>query len=97
VKTVFAHCRFGCKARLLLHDIDGQVPVKYVSNPTVVLEPINAAIPYLVWCVAHHEVMRGKPIRVKHSSCECDDRCTKATGETCNCSCGGINHGSEAI
>jgi len=29
--------------------------------------------------------------------CPCDDRCTNATGPNCNCKCGGINHGTQAV
>lgn len=29
--------------------------------------------------------------------CACDGRCTGATGPSCECSCGGINHGTGAV
>ena len=28
---------------------------------------------------------------------KCDSRCTNATGHTCNCACGGKNHGMYAL
>ena len=30
----------------------------------------------------------------KEDKCECDERCSDAQGPTCNCKCGGINHGT---
>lgn len=40
---------------------------------------------------------RLKCIWLKHikvvETTACDRRCTKAAGDTCNCSCGGANHG----
>ena len=99
--VVFAQCRNGCKVRLILADVNGTVPVRYRNSdgsnyPADTFEPAKRAIPYLAWCVAHKEPLHGKPIRVKHSEQVCDDRCTHATGEFCKCSCGGLNHGSEA-
>ena len=29
--------------------------------------------------------------------CKCDARCTFATGPNCDCSCGGVNHGSKMM
>jgi hypothetical protein len=40
-------------------------------------------------------LLHGKRIdgrQVDH--CPCDKRCTHATGHSCECSCGGANHGS---
>lgn len=31
------------------------------------------------------------------TACACDARCTSATGPKCNCSCGGVNHGSNRV
>jgi hypothetical protein len=31
-----------------------------------------------------------------HIACACDGRCTSATGPSCNCHCGGENHGTNA-
>jgi len=38
-------------------------------------------------------VERDRLIR-KEDHCACDSRCTDATGPHCNCSCGGVNHGT---
>lgn len=29
--------------------------------------------------------------------CACDSRCTNATGPSCDCSCGGVNHGTHRV
>jgi len=43
-----------------------------------------------------HGPMRGKPIKSRFVDRPCDRRCTHATGDTCLCSCGGLNHGADA-
>lgn len=39
------------------------------------------------------QVVKDKLIKTEER-CACDDRCTCATGPTCECKCGGENHGS---
>jgi len=44
-------------------------------------------------CPQGHE-MKGMIIEAhKHETVKCDSRCTHAKGHTCDCSCGGENHG----
>lgn len=38
-----------------------------------------------------------KRLTVTETLCACDGRCTSATGPSCDCSCGGANHGSGAV
>lgn len=33
----------------------------------------------------------------KVEACPCDARCTNALGPSCNCKCGGVNHGSNLV
>lgn len=48
-------------------------------------------------CGQHFEFMgrvhRDRLIQ-EHQECACDDRCTSARGPSCNCKCGGENHGA---
>lgn len=46
-------------------------------------------------CVEHHRQLRWKAIDGKFSERHtCDARCMNAIGPNCECSCGGVNHGS---
>lgn len=36
-------------------------------------------------------------VRGRHSDTPCDHRCTSAKGHTCDCSCGGANHGRDYL
>lgn len=42
---------------------------------------------------------RVKRDRLVHDTqrCACDARCTSARGPSCNCLCGGVNHGTDAV
>lgn len=44
-----------------------------------------------------HGPMVGRRVKARYSDVPCDDRCTHATGASCKCSCGGVNHGCEAM
>jgi hypothetical protein len=47
-------------------------------------------------CPNHREALRFKRGQFSHNpSKRCDARCSTATGHTCDCSCGGRNHGGE--
>ena len=41
-------------------------------------------------------VERNRLVRTDHV-CPCDGRCTNATGPSCDCQCGGANHGSGVL
>ena len=60
------------------------------------------------WCESHYcplpsvacpgcgQKISGKPIEGRYKSDHpCDARCTGATGHSCECSCGGANHGMD--
>ena len=112
--VVFAKCRRGCRARLVVRGVvNGEVPVLYArplregedasalvpSAPGMVYEdaprmtPVCDAVPYLAWCVAHRSPLQGRPIRTFRSEQDCSDECEVATGSSCRCRCGGLNHG----
>ena len=38
--------------------------------------------------------VKGPRLSRAEDRCPCDRRCTNATGPNCECSCGGVNHGS---
>lgn len=40
------------------------------------------------------ERSRGAVFVTQHEETVCDDRCTGAIGPSCNCPCGGVNHGT---
>jgi hypothetical protein len=42
------------------------------------------------------KVSQSRLTRTEHH-CPCDARCTNASGPSCDCSCGGINHGTQAL
>ncbi|MFI0900497.1 hypothetical protein [Streptomyces sp. NPDC020983] len=47
-----------------------------------------------LWC-NDHGPMRVEPLKVTHNPEKaCDGRCTNAKRATCDCSCGGANHGA---
>jgi hypothetical protein len=54
------------------------------------------AAPRLVWCLAHKQMMEFRKLRTARSSDACSADCTHAEGDSCKCSCGGLNHGIEA-
>ncbi len=100
---VFGKCRYGCRVRMVLNRIGeyGDVAVAYaVAGNDEAADwrtlPVEQSIPYLAWCVKHHEPLRGKLLKTRFSDQPCDDACTHATGGSCRCSCGGANHGIEA-
>jgi hypothetical protein len=39
--------------------------------------------------------VRGRAIKAVISTHPCDERCTSAKGNLCECSCGGKNHGAD--
>lgn len=39
----------------------------------------------------------GQRLTQTAECCPCDARCTNATGPSCDCSCGGVNHGSRML
>lgn len=50
-----------------------------------------------LWC-PDHEQMRVTPLKAtRNESKRCDSRCQSATSRTCDCSCGGEQHGSAWI
>ena len=50
----------------------------------------------LRWGRAHRFMgeVKGPRLTQPEDRCPCDRRCTNATGPNCECSCGGVNHGS---
>lgn len=103
VTPVIAKCKFGCRVPVNVEtDAAGMVAIVYndirtmqpetFARPTELLQ----AIPHLVWCRAHGQPMQGKRLRVTRSDEPCSDVCRMATGATCKCSCGGLNHGMDA-
>jgi hypothetical protein len=40
---------------------------------------------------------KGRRLYEVVTQCACDGRCTGAVGPSCDCSCGGVNHGSGAV
>lgn len=101
---IVAKCRRGCRVRLNIEtDSAGMVPVQYRrwSDEQAAYVPYcqdtdaSEAIPYLVWCLAHHEPLRGKAIRAVRGEERCSDTCRQAAGTICRCECGGENHGMD--
>ncbi len=41
-------------------------------------------------------VAQDKLVKLEHR-CPCDERCTNARGPSCDCSCGGANHGTKRL
>lgn len=56
---------------------------------------VKEAGPRLVSCLAHKQMMRFKALKTSRSGEPCGEECRTATGSSCKCSCGGINHGVE--
>lgn len=42
------------------------------------------------------KVQRARLV-LSHERCACDHKCTNATGPNCDCSCGGVNHGTGRV
>lgn len=40
-------------------------------------------------------IVRGRVVKAIASNHPCDERCTSAKGNLCECSCGGVNHGRD--
>lgn len=48
-------------------------------------------------CACGERVILAKPVHgTRNDSVKCDARCTHAKGHSCECSCGGKNHGADA-
>lgn len=47
-------------------------------------------------CPSCNSIMSMVMIQGRYTDTPCDDRCTKAKGHKCECSCGGENHGRAA-
>src|SRR5689334_9357918 len=96
--AVWIKCGHGCQVRetRLVNENgwtyhDYRIYDGWEDKPRLV-NLYDACYPCL--CLIHKRLMMVKPIKAKiKPQCPCDNRCTTATGETCNCSCGGMNHG----
>lgn len=98
-KAVWLKCRKGCKFRyVILCNSDGLVEKFYRANslagfqdqPTLVT--VDQSHPW-AFCIAHHDIVTVKPIKASSSGAICSRDCEEATGDTCKCSCDGMNHG----
>jgi hypothetical protein len=49
-------------------------------------------------CADHNQLMRGEALRGTYNPDKaCDGRCMSARRASCDCSCGGENHGASAL
>jgi hypothetical protein len=47
--------------------------------------------------IEHMGKVRGVSLTYRHLCCPCDARCTNAKGPSCDCKCGGENHGTNLV
>lgn len=59
--------------------------------------PAKQAAGYMVYCLEHKSMMHFKPLKARFSDDPCSPECREATGGSCKCKCGGMNHGVDAI
>lgn len=67
---------------------------------TVVVEGKVAANPTCAACggtFARVGVVKAARVFRLEERCACDGRCTNAPGPSCDCSCGGVNHGTGRV
>jgi hypothetical protein len=65
------------------------------AQGTFTQREVKADRPPDVYCIRHHYPLQFRAIEGVVTECPCDARCTGAKGHTCECSCGGANHGRD--
>ena len=81
-----------CTGCLAVVAVETELTTKWVNNV--------AANPQCSICGEDCECMgrvSGGHLVHDRTRCACDARCTSATGPNCDCSCGGVNHGTGAV
>lgn len=90
----FGKCRIrGCKTRRIVEGsfIDGKL-IHYRGDNEAELRSIG------VWCDEHNTFLKFEPLRGRfNADKECNGVCMGAVGPSCDCSCGGENHGRNHI
>lgn len=95
-KTALA---FDCPLQTETRYTRGFVGVPGSATAYKVQAPIRHMLPE-VYCVAHGRRvgwLTANEIKGTVTDCPCDGRCTSARGHSCECSCGGANHGSDYL
>lgn len=90
----FGKCRVrGCKTRKVVEGgyING-ISIHYRGGNENELRSIGC------WCEEHNTYLRWNPLRGKFSpNKECNGVCMGAVGPSCDCACGGENHGKNHV
>lgn len=72
----------------------------HVAGTTISYNGVNRAslIAHGLWCPEHNTWLRWEQLQGRFSAeRECDARCMGAVGPSCDCQCGGENHGLSNI
>lgn len=87
----------GCKCKPLAFDCPTEWRTHYprpgYGEPRKYRAANTNFLPY-VFCVRHKHQISWQEVKGTLTDTKCDARCTNAKGHSCDCSCGGANHGS---
>lgn len=90
----FGKCRIsGCKTRRVINGdfIDGKL-IHYQGHNEADLRSIN------VWCNEHDTFLKFNQLKGRvNRDKECNGVCMAGIGPSCDCACGGENHGKNHV